>query len=117
MRISDALRDVAFDSSTDLETALDRYYSPTYTHRTDGKLKNRQEFAAMAAGLRDRITSGTVTVLDELTDGRHYAERHVYEVTMTDGTTLKREVYVFGTLAADGRFEQLSETGIEVDQR
>ncbi|MFF5083604.1 hypothetical protein ACFY36_41700 [Actinoplanes sp. NPDC000266] len=114
MRISDALRDVALEPRTDLAAALDRYYSPTYVHRSDGKVMDRQAFAAMAAGLRDRVTGGTVTVLDELTDGRHYAERHVYEVTMTDGATLKREIYVFGTLAADGRFEQLSETGIEV---
>ncbi|GAA0519291.1 hypothetical protein Ade02nite_80350 [Paractinoplanes deccanensis] len=115
MRISDALRDLAFEPRPDLADTLDRYYSPTYTHRSDGKTMDRAAFAAMVAGMRERVTGGTVTVLDELTDGSHYAERHVYEATMADGTTLKREIYIFGTLAPDGRFEHLSETGIDVE--
>ncbi|GAA0453920.1 hypothetical protein Ade02nite_02240 [Paractinoplanes deccanensis] len=111
MRISDALRDLVFAPGDD-PTTFDRYFSPTYTHRLDGAPMDRQAFEAMLAGLRRRVESGTVTVLDELTEGSRYAERHVYEATLTDGTKVKAESYVFGTLAADGRFDQLSETGV-----
>lgn len=34
---------------------------------------------------------GTVTVLDKLSDGSSYGERHVFQITLTDGSTLHRD--------------------------
>ncbi|MET7670526.1 hypothetical protein [Micromonospora luteifusca] len=114
VRISDALRAVAFEPKRDLTEALDQFYAPDYTHRSDGKTVDRAEFVEMVARVRAQIVSGTVTVLDELRDGPHYAERHVFEITMADGSTAKREVAIFGTYAEDGRFHHLSETGFDL---
>ena len=114
LRISDAIRDTAFAPTGDLSETLDRYYAPDYTHRNDGKTMNRAEFAEMVACYRDRISKGEVTVLEEIYDGERYAERHVYDVVLTDGTTINRELYLFGILAEDGRFRHISETGFDL---
>ncbi|MEU5903405.1 hypothetical protein [Micromonospora sp. NPDC047527] len=114
VRISDALRAVAFEPTRDLTEALDEFYAPDYTHRSDGKTINRAEFAQMVTEVRGQIVSATVTVLDEQRDGLHYAERHVFEITMVDGSTAKREIAIFGTYAEDGRFRHLSETGFDL---
>ncbi|MFI7611520.1 hypothetical protein ACIBP6_09915 [Nonomuraea terrae] len=113
-RISDALRELAFEPVLELGEALDKYYAPGYIHRSDGKSLSRAQFAEMVAGIRSRTAGGTVTVLDELRDGSTYAERHVFEITMLDGSTLKREISIFGSFADDGRFQELSETGFTV---
>jgi hypothetical protein len=116
-RISDALRALVFepDSGAELDHVLDRYYAPNYTHRTDGKTLNRDEFAALVARVRSQVAKGSVTVLDELRDGSAYAERHAYHITLRNGTTQDREVAIFGTFAPDGRFQHLSETGFDID--
>ncbi|GAB4106721.1 hypothetical protein GCM10028790_57400 [Micromonospora taraxaci] len=114
VRISDALRAVAFEPTRDLTEALDEFYAPDYTHRSDGKTVDRVEFAEMVTRVRAQIVSGTVTVLDELREGLHYAERHVFEITMADGSTAKREIAIFGSYAEDGRFRHLSETGFDL---
>ncbi|MEU4338624.1 hypothetical protein AB0F59_28865 [Micromonospora lupini] len=56
-----------------------------------------------------------MTVLDELCDGSHYAERHRYRMTLADGTVVHREIYYFATLAPDGRFQRVHETGFDLD--
>jgi hypothetical protein len=115
-RISEALRALVFESEPDvaLDEVLDRYYAPGYTHRNNGNALTREQFAAMVAGLRSRVTGGTLTVLDEVCDGTTYAERHTYSVTLADGSTLHREVAVFGTHAEDGRFRHLSDAGFDL---
>ncbi|MFD7408746.1 nuclear transport factor 2 family protein [Streptomyces sp. NPDC059866] len=117
VRISDALRALVFepDPAVELHEVLDRYYAPDYTHRSDGKTLNRDEFTRMVAGIRGQVTEGTVTVLDELTDGDTYAERHVFHITLKNGTTQSREIAIFGTFAEDGRFRHLSETGFDLE--
>ncbi|WUD77821.1 nuclear transport factor 2 family protein [Streptomyces sp. NBC_00510] len=115
-RISEALRALVFEPEPGvaLDEVLDRYYAPDYTHRSDGDVLTREEFAAMVAGIRPRITGGTVTVIDEVGDGTTYAERHVFHLTLTDGSTQHREIAIFGTHAGDGRFSHLSETGFDL---
>ncbi|MER7888848.1 hypothetical protein ABTX15_03370 [Micromonospora sp. NPDC094482] len=112
--ISDALRELVFEPTLDLHEALERFYAPDYTHRSDGKTLDRAEFAEMVARTRTQIARGTVTVLDELRDGSRYAERHVFEITMVDGATARREIAIFGSFAPDGRFQHLSETGFDL---
>ncbi|MEO3928412.1 hypothetical protein ABGB07_31745 [Micromonosporaceae bacterium B7E4] len=114
VRISDAIRDVAFAPRLDLHEALDKYYAPGLVHNSDGRTRDREGFAEMWAGIRGRVAVGEVTVLDELYDGSHYAERHRYKMTLTDGTVVHREIYYFAMLAEDGRFQQVHETGFDV---
>ena len=113
-RICDAVRDLALEPTLSTAEALDRYYTPDYTHRTDGKVLDRAAFAEFVAGLRGRIARGAITVLDEVRNGSTYAERHVYDVTMTDGSRLHREIYFFAEYAPDGRFKRVSETGFDL---
>ena len=113
VRVSDAIREAALGPRLELDEALDKYYAPGFTHRSDGVTQDRAAFAAMVGRLRDRIVGGTVTVLDEMVDGSRYAERHVYEATLVDGTTVKREIYVFGEFAEDGRFRSVTEAGFD----
>jgi hypothetical protein len=116
-RVSDALRALVFEpnSGAKLDQVLDRYYAPDYTHRTDGKTLDREEFAEMVARVRSQVAGGSVSVLDELRDGSTYAERHVFHITLKNGATQDREVTIFGTFAPDGRFRHLSETGFDID--
>ncbi|RAN93314.1 nuclear transport factor 2 family protein [Micromonospora noduli] len=114
VRISDALRAVVFEPTRDVTDALDEFYAPDYTHRSDGETLDRAAFVEMVTRVRGQIVGGTVRVLDELRDGRHYAERHVFEITMADGSTAKREIAIFGSYAEDGRFRHLSETGFDL---
>ncbi|MEV6371204.1 nuclear transport factor 2 family protein [Micromonospora musae] len=114
VHLSDALNELALAPTRALDEALDAYYAPDYTHRSDGRTLDRAGFAQMVAGMRERVVSGTVTVLDEFRDGSAYAERHVYEITMADGSTIRREISVFGSYAEDGRFRHLSETGFDL---
>jgi hypothetical protein len=116
-RVSDALTDLlsAPGSGPELDQVLDRYYAPDFSFRTDGETLDRDEFAAMAARVRSQVAAITVTVLDELRDGRAYAERHVFHLELASGATQDREIAIFGTFAPDGRFRHLSETGFDID--
>jgi hypothetical protein len=116
-RISDALSALLFepDSGAEPGQVLDQYYAPDYTHRSDGKTLDREEFAQMVARARSQLAEGTVTVLDEFRYGSAYAERHVFHITLKDGATQDREVAIFGTFAEDGRFRHLTETGFDID--
>jgi hypothetical protein len=112
--ISEAVRALVFEPGLGLHEALDQFYAPDYTHRLDGRTVDRAEFAEMVARVRSEVAEGTVTVLDELSDGVNYAERHVFRVVLADGSVQHREVAMFGTFAEDGRFRHLSETGFDV---
>jgi hypothetical protein len=116
-RISDALTSLLFEPDPGVapDQVLDRYYAPDFTFRTDGKTLDRGEFAKLVARARSTVEEGTVTVLDELRDGSSYAERHVLHITLKNGATQDREVMIFGSYAADGRFRNLSETGFDID--
>ncbi|WP_327035734.1 hypothetical protein [Micromonospora ureilytica] len=114
VRISDALRAVVFEPTRDLTEALDEFYAPDYTHRSDGETLDRAGFVEMVARVRGQVVGGSVRVIDELRDGLRYAEWHVYEITLADGSTAKREIAIFGSYAEDGRFRHLSETGFDL---
>ncbi|MDX3352394.1 hypothetical protein PV703_03450 [Streptomyces sp. ME01-24h] len=69
VRISDAIRESAFQPSRALDHVLDTYYAPDYVHRSNGRTMDRAGFARMVAGIRGRVVEGSVTVLDEVYDG------------------------------------------------
>ncbi|MER6394859.1 nuclear transport factor 2 family protein [Kitasatospora sp. NPDC001603] len=108
--IATALTDLLFTPGLDLAEAVDRHFAPDYRQRTDGSWADRAEFTAHIAHLREVVASGRVEVLDELVQGDRYADRHVVDVTKTDGSTVRMEVYVFAEFSPDGRFRRLEET-------
>ncbi|MFI8081594.1 nuclear transport factor 2 family protein [Kitasatospora sp. NPDC086009] len=108
--IATALTALLFTPGLDLAEAVDRHFAPDYRQRTDGSWADRAEFTAHIAHLREVVASGRVEVLDELVQGDRYADRHVVDVTKTDGSTVRMEVYVFAEFAPDGRFRRLEET-------
>ncbi|MEU0528891.1 nuclear transport factor 2 family protein [Amycolatopsis tolypomycina] len=114
--ISEALQALLFEPDLELHQVLDQYYAPDYTHRSDGKTLNRDEFAKVIRRVRSEVTGGAVTVLDELCDGVTYAERHTICLSLADGSLHHREIAVFGTFAEDGRFRRLSESGFDIDR-
>ncbi|KUN09346.1 hypothetical protein AQI95_05880 [Streptomyces yokosukanensis] len=108
--ITTALTDLLFTPGLALSEAVDRHFAPDYRQRTDGRWDDRTEFTAHIAHLRTMVASGSIQVLDELAQGDRYADRHVVEVTKTDGSTVRMEVYVFAEFAPDGRFRRIEET-------
>jgi hypothetical protein len=108
--IATALHDLLFNAALDLPEALDRHFSPDYRQRTDGVWSSRAEFAEHIAHLRAITGSGAIHVHEELSSEPFYAERHTVELTKTDGSRVRTEVYVFGEHAPDGRFRRIEET-------
>ncbi|MFJ3230807.1 nuclear transport factor 2 family protein [Streptomyces sp. NPDC086787] len=113
--IRTALTDLLFTPGLDLDEAADRHFAPDYRQRTDGSWADRAEFLSHIAHLREVVTRGTVEVHDELADGNLYADRHTVDVTKTDGSTVRMEVYVFAEFAPDGRFCRLEETTLMLE--
>jgi hypothetical protein len=105
-----ALTDLLFTPGLDLDEAADRHFAPDYRQRTDGDWADRTEFLAHITHLRTVVAGGSVEVHDELVDGTRYADRHTVEVTKTDGSTVRMEVYLFADVAPDGRFRRIEET-------
>jgi SnoaL-like protein len=108
--IRTALTDLLFTPGLDLGQAADRHFAPDYRQRTDGSWADRTEFLTHIAHLRTAVASGTVQVHDELVEGDRYADRHTVDVTKTDGSSVRMEVYVFAEFAPDGRFRRIEET-------
>ncbi|MGW2376198.1 MULTISPECIES: nuclear transport factor 2 family protein [Kitasatospora] len=113
--IATALTDLLFTPGLDLDEAVDRHFAPDYRQRTDGRWDDRQDFLAHIAHLRTVVATGSVRVHDELVDGHRYADRHTVEVTKTDGSAVRMEVYLFGEFAPDGRFRRIEETTLLLD--
>ncbi|MFJ3793151.1 nuclear transport factor 2 family protein [Kitasatospora sp. NPDC090091] len=105
-----ALTDLLFTPGLDLDEAADRHFAPDYRQRTDGDWADRAEFLTHIAHLRKVVAGGTIEVHDELAVGDRYADRHTVDVTKTDGSTVRMEVYLFAEFAPDGRFRRIEET-------
>ncbi|MFD9129447.1 nuclear transport factor 2 family protein [Kitasatospora sp. NPDC059571] len=108
--ITAALTDLLLTPGLDLDEAADRHFAPDYRQRTDGRWDDRTEFLAHMAHLRTVVAGGSVEVHDELVNGDRYADRHTVQVTKTDGSTVRMEVYLFAEFAPDGRFRRIEET-------
>ncbi|AWZ08462.1 MULTISPECIES: nuclear transport factor 2 family protein [unclassified Streptomyces] len=119
--ITAALTDLLFTPGLDLHEAADRHFAPDYRQRTNGTWDDRAGFLAHIAHLRTVVAGGTLEVHEELSDGTRYADRHTVNVTKTDGSSVRMEVYLFGEFAPDGRFRRIEETtlmlaGAEADR-
>jgi hypothetical protein len=108
--IDAALRDLLNEPTISLDDAIDRHFVPGYRQRTNGSWDDRAGFAEHIAHLRNIVRTMTITVIDEISDGHTYADRHIVDLEKTDGSHVVQEVYLFGALADDGRFERVEET-------
>lgn len=119
--IKAALDDLLNNRDLELGEAVDRHFAAGYRQRTNGDWDDRNAFITHIAHLRSIVASAQVTVAEEIIDTDRYAERHIVEVTKTDGSRIVQEVYVFGDLDTDGRFTRIEETtlmlaGAEADR-
>ncbi|MFD6913139.1 nuclear transport factor 2 family protein [Streptomyces virginiae] len=108
--IKAALTDLLLDQDITLAEAADRHFTPDYRQRTDGEWADRSQFLDHIAHLRTLVAAGEIEVHEELHDGDQYADRHTCHITKKDGTTVSMEVYVFASMAPDGRFRRIEET-------
>jgi hypothetical protein len=107
--MKDAVDDLLGHGGLSAEAAVDRHFGPDFRQRVNGTWLDRAAFLAGIVDLRAAVERASVTVLDELTDGDRYAERHVIELVQRDGTRLSQEVFVFAQRGADGRFRRIEE--------
>ncbi|MGK4581870.1 nuclear transport factor 2 family protein [Kitasatospora sp. HPMI-4] len=113
--ISAALTDLLLTPGLDLDEAVDRHFAPDYRQRTDGRWDDRQEFLTHIAHLRGVVATGSIEVHEELAQGDRYADRHTVNITKTDGSAVRMEVYLFGEFAPDGRFRRIEETTLMLE--
>jgi hypothetical protein len=109
--VATALGEVCFgnEETSPLEHTVDRYFTPDYEQYTDGALVDHEGFVEHIRALRALVVDGQIEVLEVVRDGSRIADRHQVTVTKRDGTVSQIEVYLFGTLAADGRLRQVHE--------
>lgn len=92
-----------------VEAAAKRHITDTFWQSTNGQREDRAGFLARITHLREHARDLNVTVLSELTLDNRYAERHVVQLVANDGARVTQEVFMFASLAADGRFERIEE--------
>jgi hypothetical protein len=109
------LDDLLNRQAISLPQVLDTHLGADYRQRTDGVWSDRREAGEHFAYLRAIVDHAEVTVLEDLTDGRQYAERHLVDIAKRDGGRVLQEFYVFGELLPDGRFARLEEVALMLD--
>jgi hypothetical protein len=110
--LKDALADLLQNQDLSVDEAADRHISPDFRQRTNGQWDDRAGFLTRIAHLRSTTQHTTITVLDELTDGDRYAERHIIDLLRNDGQRIVQEVYLFAALDSDGRLERIEEVAL-----
>ena len=112
--IKDAVEDLFNNRQLPAEEAVDRHYASSFRQRINGSWDDRTGLLARVIELREVIAHATITVLDEVSDGNRYAERHLIDLAQQDGTRIVHEVFVFAERDADGRFVRIEETTLEL---
>ncbi|WP_022901078.1 hypothetical protein [Humibacter albus] len=107
--IAAALHDLLNERDLSVEDGLSRHFTDGFRQSTNGDWIDRSAFAAQLDQLRLLVDRAEIRVVDELTSGSAYAERHVLTATMRDGSVAAQEVFLFAKIADDGRFESLEE--------
>lgn len=92
-----------------VQEAMDRHFAPAFRQRVNGNRIDRAAFLEGIVRLRETLDHAELTVLDEVSAGEHYAERHVIDLIMRDGASVRQEVYVFAQRDSDGRFVRIEE--------
>jgi len=107
--IKTALDALLNDQATPLDQAIDRHFHSDYRQRTNGVWDDRAGFTAHIEHLRTIVKVAAIDVVDEISAGEQYADRHIVDIEKRDGTHVVQEVYLFGERAPDGRFLRIEE--------
>ena len=102
------------DPQIAVQAAMAAHFAPAFEQCVNGSWIDRAAFMTSMEQLRAGVAQASITVLDELSDGEHYAERHRVELLMHDGAVVHQEVYVFAQRDALGRFVRIEEATIAV---
>lgn len=97
-----------------VQASMEAHFAPTFSQRVNGSWLDRAAFLDGIVHLRESLDKVTVTVLNELDNGQHYAERHVVNLLLRDGQLINQEVYLFGQRDSYGRFERIEELTMAV---
>jgi ketosteroid isomerase-like protein len=111
--IQQAIADL-LDPGLCAQASLDAHFAPDFRQRVNGNWINRATFFDAIMRLRESLDQATVTVLDELGTGEHYAERHRISLLMRDGQVIHQEVYLFARRDRDGRFVRIEEVTLAI---
>lgn len=110
-----AIEDLLTRNEISVQEAAELHLMPAFRQRVNGQWHDRASFVRQIAELRRLITSATVPVLDEMLDGKRYAERHIIHLKLKTGAQIHQQVFVFGTLSDDGRFSEMEEATVAVE--
>ena len=108
--IKNLLDDLLNHQDESVPDVMDKHLSSDYRQRTDGTWDDRDGVGRHFEHLRTLVQHAEISVLDEITDGRTYADRHIVHITKRDGSRVTQEVYLFGDLDREGRFTRVEET-------
>jgi uncharacterized membrane-anchored protein len=90
----------------DPATVLDRYHTPDYELLNDGVRLDRQRLLDHIRPARKRAAGLRVEVQHALVDGDQVAALYRLIADLRKGGVITTEIYMFGTLAADGRLRR-----------
>jgi ketosteroid isomerase-like protein len=110
--VKQVLTEILFSSEEDhpLKETLDRYFTPDYEQESDGKVYDRETFAAyVRKEFREPTEHATITVHEIIREGNRAAQRHRFDITTRDGGTARMEVHMFLEYAGDGRLYRVHE--------
>jgi hypothetical protein len=113
--LKEAVDDLLNNPQLTVEEAMDRHFAANFRQRTNGTWDDRASFMARMRDLRQSAARVTFTVLDELSDGARYAERHRVDLVHRDGERMRLEVYVFAERDAAGRFVRIEESTLVLE--
>lgn len=98
-----------------VQESMESHFAPAFRQRVNGRWIDRAAFLEGIVRLRAALDQASITVLDELANEEHYAERHLIHLVMRDGQIVRQEVYVFAQRASDGRFVSIDEATLAGD--
>ncbi|MET8556021.1 hypothetical protein ABZV64_13820 [Streptomyces sp. NPDC004959] len=86
---------------------------PAATLRLDGKETDLAGYLRHLTELRSTVEEGTLTVLDEVGEGRTgtVAARVTVRMAMKDGSVVRGESHLVGRLGDDGRITKVADIG------
>lgn len=82
---------------------FDRYHTADFVLTSDGLPLDRERLLAHVRSGRKRAAGISVSVRDVLVAGDRVAAHYVLTAVMRKGQVIPTEIFMFGTLGADGR--------------
>jgi hypothetical protein len=107
--------EVAFGDD-EAATVFDHYHTPDFVLCNDGMPLDREKLLAHVRPARRRAASVHTDVHETVVSGNRVAARYTLTAVMARGNVIATEIYMFGTLAGDGRLrrvDQLTRTAPE----